>query len=109
SGNPSKAVTGTGLGLEFDNIATMSATKVDISSNATLLSLNVTGSTIPTNGIYSPAANQLGFATNSTQRGLISSVGGWTVNAPSSGDALTILQVTGSEGIRISSTAATGA
>ena len=39
------------------------------------LSFRPTSSTIPTNGIYLPNANTLGFSTNSTPRFLISSVG----------------------------------
>lgn len=90
SGTALKALKGTELGLEFDNIATMSATKVDNASNASLLSLVLTGNTVPANGIYLPAANTIGIATNSTLRGSVNSTGNWGFVAPTSGNALTL-------------------
>lgn len=58
-----------------------------------------TGSTIPTNGVYLPAANQVGIATNSTMRmtidsaGLIAgagtSLGAWTTYTASAGANVT--------------------
>jgi hypothetical protein len=47
-------------------------------------------STIPTNGIYLPAANTLGFSSNSTKWGSVNSTGNWVLVAPSSGTALTV-------------------
>lgn len=66
TGTALKALKGTELGLEFDNIVTMSATKVDSASNASLLSLVLTGSTVPSNGIYLAGANTLGLSANTT-------------------------------------------
>lgn len=57
--------------------------------------LNVTGSTIPANGIYLPSANTLGFATNSASRGSVNSTGNWSIAAPTSGTALTVSNVSG--------------
>ena len=37
---------------------------VDLSGNLTAASITTTGSTVPTNGVYLPAANTLGLATN---------------------------------------------
>lgn len=98
SGAALKALKGTELGLEFDNIVTMSATKVDSASNASLLSLVLTGSTVPANGIYLPAANTIGLASNSTLRGSVNATGNWTFVAPSSGATATINMLDGSAG-----------
>ena len=46
---------------------------------ATLTSLTVNGTSIPTNGIYLPAANTIGFSTNSTYSAEIDSSGYWRV------------------------------
>ena len=54
-----------------------------------------TSSTVPGNGIYLPSANTLGFATNSTQCGAVNATGNWTINAPSSGTALSVNGVVG--------------
>ena len=48
---------------------------VDVSGNLNAPSLIPTGSTVPTNGVYLPAANTLGFATNSTVRMQVDSNG----------------------------------
>lgn len=82
SGNPSKAVRGADLTTEFSNIATMSTTKVDTASAASLLSLLVTGSSAPANGIYLPAANTFGIATNSIQRLTIDASGNLSAYGP---------------------------
>lgn len=64
--------------------------------------LTVSGSTVPANGIYLPSANALGFSTNTTARGSISSTGAWSINAPSSGSvALTVTGVAGTHSTRI--------
>lgn len=95
SGTALKALKGTELGLEFDNIATMSATKVDSASNASLLSLVLTGSTVPSNGIYLSAANTLGFSSNSTLRATVNSTGNWNFVAPTSGIGVTVVGAAG--------------
>jgi hypothetical protein len=48
------------------------------------------GSTVPVNGEYLPSANTLGWATSSTARGTINSIGQWTINAAGSGATFTI-------------------
>jgi hypothetical protein len=52
--------------------------------------INVTGSTVPANGIYLPSTNTLGFSSNTTQRATVNSAGNWAINAPSSGTTLTL-------------------
>ena len=49
--------------------------------------VNVTGSTVPANGIYLSAANTTSFSSNSTIRGTINSTGTWAINATSSANA----------------------
>jgi hypothetical protein len=68
----------------------------------------VTGSTVPTNGMYLPAANTLGFSTNSSVRMRIDSVGKIGIGAaPAAGDNIQIgLSITGattSHGINMAS------
>lgn len=64
--------------------------------------ITVSGSTVPANGVYLPSANALGFSTNTTARGSISSTGAWSINAPSSGSvALTVTGVAGTHSTRI--------
>lgn len=64
--------------------------------------ITVSGSTVPANGIYLPSANALGFSTNTTARGSISSTGAWSINTPSSGSvALTVTGVAGTHSARI--------
>jgi hypothetical protein len=46
-----------------------------INGDQSFSSVNVTGSTIPANGIYLPAANSLGFATNTTLKATLDSTG----------------------------------
>jgi len=50
-------------------------TPINISSAVIADNVSVTGSGLPTVGIFSPNTNQLGFATNSTQRMVINSSG----------------------------------
>lgn len=101
TGTALKALKGTELGLEFDNIATMSATKVDSASNASLLSLVLTGSAVPANGIYLPAANTVGLASNTTQRATVNSTGNWNFNVATSGVTATINANSGNEGLAV--------
>ncbi len=71
--------------------------------NATgkLGNLDITANTLPPNGFYLPSANTLGFSTNTTQRGTINSTGNWAINAPTSGEALTIASNTGSVALNV--------
>lgn len=50
--------------------------------------VQVHSTTVPVNGMYLPAANTVGFATNTTQRLTIGSTGGMTINIPTSGTTL---------------------
>jgi hypothetical protein len=64
---------------------------VTVSGTTQTANLVVTGATIPTNGIYLPAVNRLGFATNTKARGYIDSAGIWTLLAPdASGPTLVV-------------------
>src|SRR6478736_2057561 len=95
SGNAAKALKGTELGAEFDAIATMSATKEDTAnknaasgytgqnaSNQSQANAFVpTNSAVPVNGMYLPAANTVGFASNTVARGSVNSTGNWVINA----------------------------
>lgn len=99
SGNPAKIVKGTELGLEYDNIATMSATKEDSANKgiangytgnnalnqSTALAFVPSGSTVPASGMYLSAANTLAFASNTTLRLSINSTGNLVLAAPSAG------------------------
>lgn len=49
-----------------------------------------TGSTVPANGMYLPAANTLGLASNTTLRWSVNSTGNHVFPAPSSGTAVTL-------------------
>jgi hypothetical protein len=51
--------------------------------------INVTGATVPANGIYLPSANTLGFSTNATACGSISSAGAWNIAAANAAISLT--------------------
>jgi hypothetical protein len=69
--------------------------------------ISVTGTTVPGNGTYLPSANTVGFSTNSTARGTISSAGNWTINAPGSGVALYVNAVSGTHSAQIEDSAGT--
>ena len=64
----------TALTLGTDQSATFAG-------SATATRLTLSGSTVPTNGMYLPAANTLGFATNSTQVAKIDSSGVLSFNS----------------------------
>ena len=49
--------------------------------------LNVNAATLPSNGIYLPSANTLGFATDGVSVGSVSSAGSWSIPTPSSAAA----------------------
>jgi hypothetical protein len=51
------------------------------------LNFNPTGATIPTNGVYLPAANNLALATNSTERARIDSGGNVAIGASATSDS----------------------
>ena len=64
----------TALTLGTDQSATFAG-------SATATTLTISGSTVPTNGVYLPAANTLGFSTNSTQVAKIDSSGVLSFNS----------------------------
>lgn len=116
SGNPAKSVKGTEINTELTNVATAIATKEDtanknaangyvglgasnesaISGSSTASSFIPSGSSPPTNGLYLPAANTVGIASNTTLRASVNSTGAWSFAAPSSGIAMRVNGVAGS-------------
>lgn len=108
TGNAAKIVKGTEIDTEYNNIATSSATKLDITSSvgSTATSYTVTGSAIPVNGMYLPAANTVGLASNSILRTSVNSTGNWSFVAPSAGNTFAILSAaaTNSTGVVMSGT-----
>jgi hypothetical protein len=67
--NASAAIAGTKISPDFgsQNVVT--------TGTATAASLSPTGSSVPTNGVYLPAANSVAISTNGTQRATIDSSG----------------------------------
>ena len=76
-------------GLQFDG------TNFTTTGYATATSFRPSSSTIPTNGMYLPSANTIAFSTNSVQRFIANSAGGFVINPPTSGTALTVSGVSG--------------
>ena len=76
------------------------ALTLDTSQNATFVGSGTatafipTGSSVPANGLYLSAANTIAFSSNTTSRGTVNSTGNWAINAPTSGQALTITAAT---------------
>jgi hypothetical protein len=71
----------TGGGVQFGD-GTAAAPSITFASDLTL-------------GLYKAGVDVLGFSTAGVQRGTISSAGGWVINAPASGAALSVTQVAG--------------
>jgi len=95
----SSTVSGTGFSTYFASPPAIGGTAPAAGS---FTIITVSGSTAPANGIYLPSANALGFSTNTTARGSISSTGAWSINTPSSGSvALTVTGVAGTHSARI--------
>jgi hypothetical protein len=107
-GNPTAvaglaAINGTATtAMRSDGAPALDQTIVPTWSGAHTFTLNVTGAaftttgaTVPANGIYLPAANTLGFASNTTARGSVNSTGNWTMPAPSSGLTLALTGIAG--------------
>jgi len=82
--NASAAIAGTKISPDFgsQNVVT--------TGTATAASLNPTGSSVPTNGVYLPAANTVGVATNSTGRLFINSSGQVGLGTSSPSELLTV-------------------
>lgn len=95
--------------ITFTSLSVTSLTASGAVTAATLVSTGTTtasalvpsGSAVPTNGVYLPAPNTLGFATNSTTRGNINASGAWTIAAPTAGNH-TVNLLSGSNGIAFS-------
>jgi Collagen triple helix repeat (20 copies) len=83
--NGSKVLT-TGSALSFDG------TNFTTTGNATAKAFIPSNSTVPTNGLYLPASNTIGFSTNTTERFRITSDGRLQINGSSS--AATSLLIT---------------
>jgi hypothetical protein len=82
TGNPSKAVTGTALGAEFDAIATMSQSKLDSTLSAALKLIDGTAPApslsfinSPSTGLYRGGADILGISTTGVSRLTINASG----------------------------------
>ena len=83
-------------GTRFQVLNSNSKTNFNLSGTLTAASTATASKFIPTgtsatgNGMYLPAANQLGFSTNGVARMTIASTGGVTIAAPTSGSALNL-------------------
>jgi hypothetical protein len=64
-----------------------------INGDQSFSSVNVTGSTIPANGIYLPSANTVGISTNSTLRATVNSSGQFFVGSTSLPSDITSNQI----------------
>ncbi len=82
----SLAVNGATLGSNALAVTGMTA----ISSSASAASFIPTGSTVPTNGLYLPAANRVSLATNSTERMTIDSSGNVGIGTTSPSEKLQV-------------------
>jgi hypothetical protein len=58
-----------------------------------------TSSAAPSNGMYLPSANTVGFSSNSTARASVSSSGNWIFDAPSSGSTLEVTGASAAVGV----------
>jgi hypothetical protein len=89
--NASAAIAGTKISPDFGS------QNVTTTGTATAASLNPTGSTVPANGVYLPAANTVGVATNSTGRLFINSSGQVGLGSSSPSGQLEILRTSGTD------------
>lgn len=80
--NPTFTLSGTGTLTTGGGITVgASSTTISLGGSITTGLLSVNQTSVPTNGIYRPATNTLGFATNSTLRGSYDANGKWVVNS----------------------------
>lgn len=70
-------------------------TPINISSAVVAANVSVTGSGLPTIGIFSPSTNQLGFATNSTQQVVVDASGNMGIGTPSPSQKLVVYAASG--------------
>jgi len=89
------ATTGSATAASFSTAGavaagTVSATTVTSTGATTAASLIPTGNTAPTNGVYLPAANTVGFATNSAGVVYINASGNLLVGTATDGKRLTV-------------------
>lgn len=106
-------ILGSPFDVEYGNIATAIASKYDSSTTTITLTgaftagtvstgnVTVTSSTIPTNGMYLGAANQLNFSTNGVSRFTILSTGGSQFAAPTSGGNVSIVGLAGQSALTV--------
>jgi hypothetical protein len=90
AGQVGLSILGTQRALVTASALTLTGLAVSTTSTSTATAFIPTGAAVPVNGINLPAANTLGFATNTTQWGTLNATGNWVINAPSSGLGLTI-------------------
>jgi hypothetical protein len=70
-------------------------TPINISSAVVAANVSVTGSGLPTVGIFSPSTNQLGFATNSTQQVVVDASGNMGIGTTSPSQKLVVYAASG--------------
>lgn len=101
SGNPAKLVLGVQFTTEFNNIAAAIATKFDgavvFAPDGTAAQPSFGFTNNAGTGMFN-AAGVVGLATNSISRLTVSAAGAVVVNAPTSGSALTVNTLTGTNG-----------
>ena len=93
--------------LDVTGAATLDSTLV-VTSNANAASFIPTGSTVPTNGVYLPAANTLAFATNTSERIRIGASGQIGLAGANYGTSGQVLTSGGSGGVPTWTTPAAG-
>ena len=89
----SNAVTGTGnmvLSASPTLTGTLTAATISASATATATAFIPSGSSAPTNGVYLPAANSLGFSTNSNERMRLDASGNLLINTTTATSILSI-------------------
>ena len=100
--NASAAIAGTKISPDFG------AQNVTTTGTSTAASFNPTSSTVPTNGVYLPAANSVGISTNGSGKLFITSAGNVGIGASSPGTALDVNGISRSLGVSISGSSRTG-